>query len=56
MLSAPIMNACASALFFRESISPWSLFGGALVIASSALTLRGEKNKYAGKLFRVKRI
>jgi drug/metabolite transporter (DMT)-like permease len=44
-LCAPVLNAAAGALLFHEALSAWSVAGGALVIASSALAARGEGRK-----------
>ncbi len=41
-LCAPVLNACAGALLFHESLSAWAMAGGALVIVSSALAARRD--------------
>jgi drug/metabolite transporter (DMT)-like permease len=44
-LCAPVLNACAGTLLFHETMSAWSMAGGAIVIVSSALAARGNNPK-----------
>jgi drug/metabolite transporter (DMT)-like permease len=42
-LCAPVLNALAGALLFHETMSAWSMAGGAIVIVSSALAARSNQ-------------